>query len=64
MNIMSIIKRMVKWHGQMEFSCVSPNQNQTPKLGLREILAPKEEANKVSLRGRAHAQSASQRVGW
>jgi len=29
-------------------------------VGLREILAPKDEASKVSLRGRAHAQSASQ----
>jgi hypothetical protein len=23
-------KGVVKWHGQMELSCVSPNQNQTP----------------------------------
>jgi len=48
----------------MELSCVSPNQNWTPAWGLREILAPKEEASKVSLWGRAHAQSASQKVGW
>jgi hypothetical protein len=48
----------------MELSYISPNQNQTPRWGLKEILAPKEEANKVSLRGRAHAQSASQRVSW
>jgi len=60
-----MIKRgVVKWHEQMEFSYVNPNQNQTPTLGLREILVPKEEASKVSLWGRAHAQSASQRVGW
>jgi hypothetical protein len=64
MNIMSIIKKVVKWHGQMELPCVSPNQNRTPKLGLREILAPKEEASKVNLWGCAHAQSASQKVGW
>jgi hypothetical protein len=55
--------RVVKWHGQMELSYVSPNQNRTPTWGLKEILVPKEEASKVSLRGRAHAQSASQRVG-
>jgi hypothetical protein len=55
---------VVKWHGQMEFFCVSPNQNRTPTVRLREILVPKEEASKVSLQGRAHAQSASQRVGW
>jgi hypothetical protein len=58
MNIMSIIKKMVKWLGQMELSCVSPNQNQTPTLGLREILAPKENASKVSLHGCAHVQNA------
>jgi hypothetical protein len=46
---MSITKIIVKWHGQMELSYVSPNQNQTPTLGLRETLAPKEEASKVSL---------------
>jgi hypothetical protein len=50
--------------GQMELSCVGPNQNRTPTLGVRETLAPKEEASKVSLWGHAHAQSASQRVGW
>jgi hypothetical protein len=55
MNVMSIMKRVMKWHGQMELSCVSPNQNQTPTLGLKETLAPKGEANKVSLRGHAHA---------
>ncbi len=44
-------------------SCVSPNQNQTPTLGLRETLAPKEEASKVSSWGHAHVQNASQRVG-
>jgi len=44
-------------------SCVSPNQNQTPTLGWREILTLKEEASKVSLRGHAQALSASQRVG-
>jgi hypothetical protein len=54
MNIMNITKRVIKWHEQMEFSCVSPNQNQTPTLGLRETLAPKEEANKVSLWGHTH----------
>jgi hypothetical protein len=43
---------------------VGPNQNRTPTLGLRETLAPKEEASKVSLRGRAYALSASQKVGW
>ncbi len=50
--------------GQMEPSYVGPNQNRTPTLGLRETLAPKEEASKVSLRGHAHALNASQRVGW
>jgi len=54
MNIMSIIKRVVKWHEQIELSCISPNQNQTPTLVLRKTLAPKEEANKMSLQGRAH----------
>jgi len=54
MNIMSITKRVVKWHGQMELSYVSPNQNWTPIFRLRETLAPKGEASKVSLRGRAH----------
>jgi hypothetical protein len=48
----------------MELSCIGPNQNRTPTLGLKETLAPKEEANKVSLRGHVHALSASQRVGW
>jgi predicted phosphodiesterase len=47
----------------MEFSCVGPNQNRTPILGVRETLAPKEEASKVSLQGHAHALSASQK-GW
>jgi hypothetical protein len=55
MNIMNIIKRVVQWHGQMELFCVNPNQNRIPKLGLRETLAQKEEAKKVSLRGCAHA---------
>ncbi len=55
MNIMNITKKVVKWHGQMEFSYVSPNQNRTPILGLRETLARKGEASKVSLRGHAHA---------
>jgi hypothetical protein len=55
MNIISIMKRVMKWHGQMELSCVSPNQNWTPTLGLRETLAPKGEASKVSLRGGARA---------
>ncbi len=49
MNIMSITKRVVERHGQMELSCVSPNQNQTPSLGLKKTLAPKEEASKVRL---------------
>jgi hypothetical protein len=52
---MNIIKKVVKWHGQMELSYISPNQNQIPTLGLRETLAPKEEVSKVSLRGRTHA---------
>jgi len=46
---MSITKIVVKWHGQMKLSCVNPNQNQTPTLGLRKMLAPKEETSKVSL---------------
>jgi hypothetical protein len=50
--------------GQMEFPYISSNQNQTPNLGLREILAPKEEVNKMSLWGRAHAQNAFQKVDW
>jgi hypothetical protein len=41
--------------GQVELPCVSSNQNQTPTSGLKETLAPKEEASKVSLRGHAHA---------
>jgi hypothetical protein len=63
-NIMSITKIVVKWHGQMELSYVSLNQNWTPTWALRETLALKEEASKVSLRGRVYAQSASWRVGW
>jgi hypothetical protein len=55
MNVMNIMKRIVKWKGQMELSCVSLNQNWTPTLGLREALAPKEKASKVGLRGCAHA---------
>ncbi len=47
----------------MELPCVGPNQNQTPTLGLRVTLTPKEEVSKVSLRGHAQALSASQRVG-
>jgi hypothetical protein len=54
MNIMNIIKRIIKCHGQMEPFCISPNQNQTPTLGLIEILAPKKEASKVSLWGCTH----------
>jgi len=41
-----------------------PKSKSDSYLGLKEILAPKEEARKVSLWGCAHAQSASQRVGW
>jgi hypothetical protein len=51
---MSITKIVVKWHGQMELSCVSPNQNQTPILRLKKPLALKEGASKGNLRGRAH----------
>ncbi len=49
MNIMNVIKRVVKWHGKMELSCVSLNQNRTATLGLIEALAPEEEASKVNL---------------
>jgi len=35
--------------GQMELPYITSNQNWTPTLGLREILALKEEASKVSL---------------
>jgi hypothetical protein len=49
--------------GQMKLPCKNSNQNQTPTLRLKEILAPKEEASKVSLWGCAHAQNASQKVG-
>jgi hypothetical protein len=52
---MSIIKRFVKWHGQIKLSCVNPNQNQTSTLGLKETLAPTEEVSKVSLWGCIHA---------
>jgi len=55
MNIMSITKKVVKWHGQMELSCVNLNQNWTLILGLRKTLVLKEEASKVSLWGCAHA---------
>jgi hypothetical protein len=51
---MNVITRVVKWHGQMELFGVSPNQNWTATLGLRETLAPKEEASKVSLWGHVH----------
>jgi hypothetical protein len=46
---MSIPKKIIKWHGQMELSCLNPNQNRIPTLGLKETLAPKEEASKVNL---------------
>jgi len=55
MNIMTITKRIIKWHGQMGLSCMTPNQNRTLTLGLRGTLAPKEDASKVSLRGCTHA---------
>jgi len=48
----------------MELSYVGPNQNWIPILGFKKTLAPKEEASKLSLRGHAHALSASQGVGW
>jgi hypothetical protein len=57
-------KTIVKWHGQIKLLCVNPNQNRIPTLEWGETFTPKEEASKVSLRGCAHAQSASQRVGW
>ncbi len=47
---------------RMELSCIGPNQNRTPTLGLRETLTPKEETSKVSLQGHAQVLSASQRV--
>jgi hypothetical protein len=50
--------------GQMELPYVSSNQNQIPTLGFKEILALKEEASRVNLWGRAHVQSASQKVNW
>jgi hypothetical protein len=49
--------------GQMELPCISSNQNRTPTLGLKEILALKEEEARC-LWGRAHVQSASQEVNW
>ncbi len=52
------------WHWTNGSSCVGPNQNQTPTLGLRETLTLKEESSKVSLWGHAQALSASQKVGW
>jgi len=55
MDIMSMTKIVIKWHEQMELSCVNPNQNRTPTLRLRETLALKEEVSKVSLWGRAYA---------
>jgi hypothetical protein len=58
----NLLRQIGLWHGQMELSCVGPNQNRTPILGLRK-LGPKGRG-KVSLRGHAHALSASQRVGW
>jgi hypothetical protein len=39
----------------MELSRASQNQNQTPTLGLKETLTPKEKASKVSLQGHSHA---------
>jgi hypothetical protein len=39
---------------EMRFPCISSNQNQTPILGLKTILAPKEEASKVNLWGCTH----------
>jgi len=49
--------------GQMELFRVGSNQNRTPPWGSGN-LAPREEASKVSLRGHAHALSASRRVGY
>jgi hypothetical protein len=48
----------------MEPPCVSANQNRTPTSSLGEILVSKGKANNMNLWGHAHAQSASQRVGW
>jgi hypothetical protein len=41
MNIMNNTKRVIKWHGQMELSCVSPNQNRTPIFGAKKNFGPK-----------------------
>jgi len=51
MNIMSIVKRVIKGHGQMELSCISPNHNRTPTLGLRKTLAPKKGSEQGELMG-------------
>jgi hypothetical protein len=50
--------------GQMELPCVKSNQNRTPTLWLKEFFSPKDEANKGSLQGCTHVQSASQKVDW
>jgi hypothetical protein len=48
----------------MELFGLGLDQNRTFTLGLKETLAPKEEASKVSLWVHVNALSASQRVGW
>jgi hypothetical protein len=48
---MSISKKVVKWHGQTKFSCISPSQNRTPTLGLRETLAPNRGSKQGELAG-------------
>jgi hypothetical protein len=32
-----LLRQIGLWHGQMELSCVGPNQNRTPTLGLRKL---------------------------
>jgi hypothetical protein len=56
--------RVVKWHGTNGTFLRRPKSKSESYFGVEETWPPKEEASKVSLRGHAHASSASQRVGW
>jgi hypothetical protein len=51
---MSITKKVFKWHGTNGTSLHKLKLKSNSHFGVKEILAPKEEVSKVSLRGCAH----------
>jgi hypothetical protein len=46
----NLLRQIRLWHGQMELSCVGPNQNRTPTLGLKK-LGPKGRGKQGELAG-------------